>query len=439
MDQFIINGGKPLHGAVRLGGAKNASFKLMIAAALADSGQESRLLNLSHIGDVEVTKKTLEELGLHISTCGERTLFIRTNGSNNPQVPQFAGEKSRGSTLFAGFLLSKLGEAIIPMPGGCCLGVRPVDRHLEALKSLGAHVEYKDNYIHLACKQLVGSHFRFNKKTHTGTEAMIIAAVKAEGKTVIDNAGLEPEIDDLITFLNKMGAKIKREAGDKIIIDGVKHLKGAIHRVMPDRNEAVSYAVAAIATKGDIVVENACKKDLECFLQKLEEAGGKFEISDYGIRFWYDGQLKATDIKTAPEPGFMTDWQPLWGILMTQAQGESSIIEAVHNNRLQYTHQLNQMGAKIELYNPSVDNPENYYEFDWVETDQNMHAAKIIGPTPLKAGDHQIPDLRAGATLTIASLIAQGRSVLSNISHIDRGYEELDERLRQLGADIVRA
>lgn len=437
MSKFIVNGGIPLKGSVRLGGAKNASFKLMITAVLGNT--ESRLLNLSYIGDILVTQKTLKQLGVNITRCGERTVFIRPNGIKSYKIPQFSGEKTRGSTLFAAMLVAKNGKAFIPMPGGCSLGERPIDRHLEALKSLGVKVRCQNNWLYLEAEQLKGANFKFSKKTHTGTEAMILAAVKAKGKTIIENAALEPEIDDMIGFLNKMGARIKRAPLDKIVIEGVKQLKGAIHKIMPDRNEAVSYTVAALATKGDIVVENAREEHLKTFLHKLDEIGAKFRIADYGIRFWYEKPLRGTDIKTAPEPGFMTDWQPLWAILMTQAKGTSHVIEAVHNNRLQFTEQLVKMGAKIKLYNPEIENPDKFYEFDRACDDKNFHAAKIDGPTALKATDLTVPDLRAGAMLTIAALVAKGKSVLDGIEHIDRGYEDLDDRLRQLGARIRRA
>ena len=301
-----------------------------------------------------------------------------------------------------------------------------------------AKIKFKGKFIYLKADVLKGANFKFSKKSHTGTEAMLLAAVKAQGKTVIENAAQEPEVDDLILFLNKMGAKIKRMKGEKIIIQGVKELKGAIHQVMPDRNEAVSYAVAALATKGDIVLENAREKDLKFFLEKLEEIGAKFKIANFGIRFWYQKRLKATDIETAPAPGFMSDWQPLWTTLMTQAKGVSRIIERVHNNRFQFIEQLNRMGAKISFYNPKVGDISKFYQFDDPERDPNFHAVKIAGPTPLKGANLKVTDLRAGATLVFAALIAKGRSVLTNIEHIDRGYEKLDEKLRQLGARIKR-
>ncbi|HUV46625.1 MAG TPA: UDP-N-acetylglucosamine 1-carboxyvinyltransferase [Candidatus Bathyarchaeia archaeon] len=436
MEKFIIQGGVPLMGAVRVGGAKNAGFKQMVAAVLADT--KSRILNLSSISDVEVTGMVLRKMGINVSQCGERSFCLDPNKIKTFKVPQFSGKKTRGSTIFAGMLLSKIGKAVIPLPGGCVLGARPIDRHLQAFKSLGVKLKFAGKYIYLSAKKLRGAKFKFPKKTHTGTEAMLLASVKATGKTVIENAALEPEIDDLILFLTKMGAKIKRAYPDKIIIQGVKHLKGAVHQVMPDRNEAVSYAVAGLATKGDIVLENARQEDLKVFLEKLDEIGACFEISHFGIRFWYEEQLKATDIKTSPAPGFMTDWQPLWTILMTQVRGISNIVERVHNNRFQFVEQLNRMGAKITLYNPKVADPRRFYEFDQEENDPSFHAAKVIGPTPLKGAKLTITDLRAGATLVIAALVTKGRSVLTNIEHIDRGYENLDGKLRQLGARIKR-
>jgi UDP-N-acetylglucosamine 1-carboxyvinyltransferase len=439
MTSFKIIGGTPLKGAVRLGGAKNASFKLMIAA---DCGQgESRLLNMSKIGDVDVTFRTLEALGIKCSRPGDNTVYIMGGELNSDTIPQFAGEKSRASTLFAGLLLNKKGKAIIPHPGGCALGDRTVERHLDGFRAMGATIEETDKATIMTAEGgLHGATYKFDKKSHTGTEALIIAAVQAHGKTIIENAGLEPEIDDLINFFNKMGASISRMGnGETIVIEGVDTLYGATHWVMCDRNEAVSYATMAIATKGDIIVEGAEAKYLTAFLDKLDQVGGRYEVEDYGIRFWYDAPLSATDITTGPEPDFMTDWQPLWTTMMTQAQGESRVVEAVHNNRLAFTSELNKMGANIETYDPQPEDSATFYEFNWPERVNNPHAAKIVGPTPLKGRlDLVVPDLRGGATLVMAAIIADGETHISNIEHIDRGYESFDERLRNLSANIER-
>lgn len=437
MAKFIIHGGKPLKGAVRVGGAKNASFKLMIASLLAKG--ESRLLDVSQIGDVEITKRILKSLGVKVNSPGERTVFVYPDKLKNPEVAKSFGYQSRASIMLAGPLLARFGRAYLPFPGGDKVGRRPIERHLEGLKSLGVKIEAVNGFIRLSCRQLTGARYRFVKNTHTGTETMIMAAVKANGETLLENAALEPEIDDLITYLNKMGAKIKRLPGRKIKIQGVKELKGAIHRIMPDRNEAISYACAALATKGDVIVENMGEEYLPAFLEKVKEAGGRFETGCYGLRFWYEKPLKATKIMTEPHPGFMTDWQPLWTTLMTQAKGESQIIETIYEYRLGYTQDLNKMGAKIKLFNPQVKNPDQFYNFN-LEDDrpEYFHGAKVSGPTALKGMDLVVPDIRTGATLTMAALIAKGKSTLSGIKHIDRGYEELDIRLRELGADIKR-
>lgn len=436
MTSFKIIGGTPLRGAVRIGGAKNASFKLMIAAACGTG--ESRLLNMSSIGDVDVTYKTLEAIGVKCSKPGEGTIYIAGNGINTDTIPHFTGEKTRAATLFAGLLLNKKGRAIIPLPGGCALGDRPVDRHLDGFRAMGATVLCTELGIEMEAKNgLHGATYRFEKKSHTGTESLIIAAVLADGQTIIENAGLEPEIDDLIAFFNNMGAQVKRD-GEKIIINGVKNLHGATHYVMSDRNEAVSYATMAIATGGDVIIEGAKAEHLKAFLTELDKIGGRYEVSDYGIRFWYDKPLKPTDIITAPEPGFMTDWQPLWTTMMTQAHGTSRVIEAVTQHRLAFTQQLCEMGANIKYFDPNPSDPKSYYQFNIPESKVYPHAVTIEGPTPFVGKHLVVPDLRGGATLVMAAILAKGESVIDNIELIDRGYERFDERLCNLSAKITR-
>lgn len=436
MTSFKIIGGTPLKGTVRLGGAKNASFKLMIAAACGEG--ESRLLNMSQIGDVDVTYKTLEAIGVKCSRPGDNTVYLVGNGLSTDTIPSFTGEKTRAATLFAGLLLNKKGRAIIPLPGGCALGERSIERHLDGFRAMGATVLCNDQGIEMVTKDgLHGATYRFSKKSHTGTEALIIAGVLAKGKTVIENAAHEPEIDDLIEFFNKMGGSVKRDQ-DSIIIEGVDTLHGATHHVMPDRNEAVSYATMAIATRGDIIVEGALSDHLTSFLAKLDEIGGCYEISKYGIRFYYNAPLIATDLLTAPEPGFMTDWQPLWTTMMTQAKGVSQVVEAVTQHRLAFTTQLNQMGAKIEYFDPAPPNPSVFYEFNIPETTPYPHAVRVTGPTPLHGTNMIVPDLRGGATLVMAAIMATGESVIDHIELIDRGYAHFDERLRNLSANIVR-
>lgn len=437
MVKLVIQGGKSLKGSVRLGGAKNASFKLMIASLLSEG--ECRLLNFSKIADVDITKNIITLLGGKVKSAGERTLFINSSSITNSVIPKKLGLASRASTMFIGPLLARQKKAVVPMPGGDRLGKRPLERHFEGLKALGAKVRFTNGLFEVRASKLKGAKYHFPKNSHTGTETLIMAAVMAEGKTILDNAAQEPEVDDMIRFLNKMGGKIRRRAPRKIEIIGVKKLKPVIYKIMPDRNEAVSYAIAAVITKGDIIVENARVADLQTFLNKLKEAGGNYEVGNYGIRFFFKDKLKAVDITTKPHPGFMTDWQPLWSILATQASGESQIVEAVHINRFQYAPFLQKMGAKIDYYNPKVKDKESLYNFNIKDDKKDFfHAVKIKGPTSLKAIKADVPDLRAGATLVMAGLIAKGKTVLSGIEHIDRGYEDLDKRLVELGAEIKR-
>jgi UDP-N-acetylglucosamine 1-carboxyvinyltransferase len=301
-------------------------------------------------------------------------------------------------------------------------------------------VEQKEGRIICTSNGLVGARYRFEKNTHTGTETLIMAGVKAKGKTILENAAEETEIDDMIDFLNSMGGRIKRLPGRVIEIEGVEHLHGAIHKIMPDQNQVVSFAVAALATKGDIVVENARVNELESFLEKLDAIGAGYEVGSYGIRFFYKEELHSTDVMTAIHPGFKTDWQPLWVTLMTQAQGTSIVHETISQSRFQYVPSLLEMGATIELFNPVVKNPEEVYNFNWADRkDTDLHAARIRGPSTLRGGTFDIVDLRHGATLMIAGMVAQGETVLHDPKkHIDRGYEGLDDQLNTMGAKIER-
>lgn len=342
--------------------------------------------------------------------------------------------------MFIPPLVAKLGKAVAPAPGGDKIGVRPLERHFDGLKAMGIHVTQKDGlYIAEAPAGLSGTTYRFEKNTHTGTETLILAAVLARGKTILENAAEEPEIDDLIAFINQMGGRIRRRAHRVIEIDGVSALHGAIHKLMPDRNEAVSYACAAIATKGDVVIENARAQDLTAFLDKLEEIGAGYEVGQYGIRFFYKQPLRSADVTTEIHPGFMTDWQPLWATLLTQCEGTSVIHETIMQNRFQYVEPLIEMGAKIERYNPEVSHPEKVYNFNLSDDKPEFfHALRVTGPTHLQAGEFTVWDLRHGATLIMAAMIADGTSIIHGVEHVDRGYERLDERLRSMGAHIVR-
>lgn len=433
----MIRGGTPLRGCVRAGGAKNASYKLMIAALL--GSDESRLLNLPNISDVTMVSEVMQSLGAEVVSAGEQTLFIRPQGLNSAQIATEYGEASRASTLFLGPLLAKFGRAELPLPGGDKIGKRPLERHLDGLQAMGVTLTQENGILLAQTQGLKGTTYRFNKNTHTGTETLILAAVLAQGKTVLENAAEEPEVDDLITFLNAMGARIRRRAFRVIEIEGVTHLTGAIHKIMPDRNEVVSYACGAIASKGDIVVENARAEDLTAFLTKLQEAGAGFEVGQYGIRFFYQGALRATDVETQIHPGFMTDWQPLWATLVCQAEGDSIIHETVMQNRFQYVETLVKMGAKILPLQPRVPNPDEFYNFEWADSQPNdIHAIKISGPTLFLGGEFAVHDLRAGATTLLAAISGTGTTTLHQIEQIERGYQNLETKLRSLGANIER-
>lgn len=434
---FVVQGGTPLRGSVRVGGAKNAAYKLMIAALLGN--HESRLLNLPMISDVAMVAEVMRGLGAEVVPAGEQTLFIRPEKLQSWEISDKYGEASRASTLFLGPLLAKFGRASVPLPGGDKIGKRPLERHMDGLTAMGVTLRQENGRLIAETAGLKGTTYRFNKNTHTGTETLIMAAVLAEGMTVLENAALEPEIDDLIEYLNAMGARIRRRAFRVIEIEGVPALTGAIHAVMPDRNEAVSYACAAIASKGDVVIENARAEDLTAFLNKLEEIGAGFEVGSFGIRFFYKGPLRAADVETQIHPGFMTDWQPLWATLVCHAEGESIIHETVMQNRFQYVATLQQMGATIAPFQPAVTNPEESYNFEWKDAQpSDIHAIKITGPTDFHGGEFQVHDLRAGATTLLAAISGTGTTILHNIEQIERGYQKLESQLRLLGAQIER-
>ncbi|MBT7309272.1 MAG: UDP-N-acetylglucosamine 1-carboxyvinyltransferase, partial [Candidatus Pacebacteria bacterium] len=341
MSTYIVTGGTPLSGSVRVGGAKNASYKIMIASLLGDS--PSRLLNFSKISDVKLVADMISSLGANAKLMGERAYFVDPQNFSRFSLDSDYGRASRASTMFIPVLLHKFGQAVVPFPGGDKIGKRPLERHFDGLIALGATVEANGDLITVKAERLKGTHYKFKKNTHTGTETLIMAAVKAQGITTLENAAQETEVDDLIKFLNSMGGKIKRIKSRTIEIGGVDKLHGSIHKIMPDQNQVISFACAAIATKGDIIVENTQAKDLLSFLEKLDEIGGGYELGEYGIRFFYKKPLTATNLETAPHPGFKTDWQPLWTTLITQAKGESTVHETVSQSRFNYTDALIKM------------------------------------------------------------------------------------------------
>lgn len=437
MSKYIINGGKPLSGEVSIRGAKNATYKEIIATLL--SPQKSQITNISQITDVHITLSIAESLGSKVSAIGQHTIEIETPKIISSTVPHGTGEKSRTSFIFSAPLLARTGQAIIPFPGGDKLGARPLDRLFQCFESMNIKTEEKGDLIIFTTNKIKATNFTFSKPSHTVTETVIMAAVLAQGTTVLHNTALEPEIDDLITMLNSMGAKItrdKREHG-KITITGVSSLHGTQHQVIADRNEAVTFACATLATKGSVNILRIYPKSINTFLNTIEKMGAQVIRGFDEVNICWIKPLKAVDVETGPEPGFMTDWQALFSLVLTQAVGCSSIIERVFPSRFQHIAILNQMEVNTKFFNPNISDPNEYYQFN-IENDkpEYFHGVKIYGPTKLKSANIKVNDLRAGATATLAALTAPGKSVIEGVEFIERGYEKLADRLKSLGADI---
>ncbi len=436
MNKYIIKGGKKLSGEVTVSGAKNVVLPAIVAACLTKETVEIK--NVPLIADFFIMLDLIKEIGGVVTLSGH-TVKIKVEEINNIKIPLEMGAKIRTSSMFVSPLLARRGEALIPNPGGCRIGARPIDRHIEGLVAMGAESTYssQDGYFHLKTAGLTGATYKFSKNSHTGTESLLLAAVLAKGRTVIENAAEEPEVDDLIMLLVSMGAKIKRESPRKIVIEGTASLHGTSYTIMPDRNEVVTFAVLSALTGGNIIVNHVRTVDIQGFLTEFEKAGGAWETKNSKTRFYIKKEIKPTDIVTAPHPGFMTDWQGPWAIFMTQAQSISTIHETVYENRFGYVDELSKMGANLKYYQPKVKNPKVFYNFNYSEEDsENKQALKIRGKTPLHNAVLDISDLRAGATLVIGSLIASGESVIYGVEYLERGYEAFDKRLTLLGAEI---
>lgn len=428
--KFIVKGGKPLFGEVTLAGAKNAVSKMMVASLLTD--EPCILENVPQIGDVAIIVELLTHIGSEIEIAGG-TAKITTPTIKNSRVLQLS-RRNRIPILALGPLLARAGVAEVPILGGDKIGPRPVDIHLEALSKLGAQLRItKESYQATAPKGLHGAEIELRFPSVGATENVILAAVLAEGKTVLKNAALEPELMSLIMMLQKMGAIIELCPPRTITIEGVKKLHGVTHRIMPDRNEAISFACLAIATGGRIITKGAVQADLLTFLNTVRRMGAEYEVTNDGIAFSRPNSLRALSIETATHPGFMTDWQQPLCVLLTQAKGISTIHETIYEDRFGYALDLTEMGANIKV---STECPHG--ERCRFEGKKIYHTATIEGPTPLKSANLQVRDLRSGMVDILAALVAQGVSEVTGVEEIDRGYERIDERLRQLGADITR-
>jgi UDP-N-acetylglucosamine 1-carboxyvinyltransferase len=430
--KFLLKGGKPLHGSIKISGAKNAASKLIIASLLTDEPVHITNCPIS-IGEILVTKSICEALGSKFKKFKNNELIVQTKKIQDISFSSSLGLINRIGVLTAGPLLIREGEARIPKPGGDQIGARPIDFHLDALIKLGASVkENKDSYS-LKAKRLVGADITLPYPSVGATENILITAARAIGKTTIHNAAVEPEIMDLIMFLQKMGAIIDVKTDRTIVITGVEKLGSVEHSVIPDRLEAASFACAAIASKGDVTIYDAQHEDMITFLNTIRLIGAEYEVLKNGIRFYYKGDLKPINIETDVHPGFMTDWQPPMTILLTQAKGISTLHETVYENRFGYIRELNKMGADIELTRDCLGMPCRYYGTDY------HHSAIIRGKTELKGSDEIIvPDIRAGFSYLVAAIIAKGETLVHGIHYIDRGYEKIEEKLSKLGATIKR-
>lgn len=431
MPKFIVKGGKPLFGEITLSGAKNAVSKLMIASLLTD--EPCILENVPDIGDTSITAELMENIGSTIEIAG-KTARLHTEIVKTSRVPSLS-RRNRIPILALGPLLARVGEAEVPILGGDKIGPRPVDIHLQALAKLGAQIQITKGSYHAWAPDggLHGAEIELRFPSVGGTENAILAAVLARGKTMIMNAALEPEIIELIKMLQKMGAIIEMCPPRTITIEGVEKLHGVTHRIMPDRNEAVSFACLAIATGGRVLVKDAVQEHLITFLNTVRRMGAEYEVTDDGIAFSRSGSLYPLEIRTDVHPGYMTDWQQPLAVLLTQAKGISTIHETIYEDRFGYALDLKEMGADIKI---STDCPPN--EPCRFEGKGLYHFAVMHGPTQLSSKNLHVRDLRSGMVDILAALVAQGVSEIEGVEEIDRGYEKIDERLRQLGADITR-
>lgn len=437
-DAFVIQGGSKIEGEITLAGSKNIALKVLIAAMLVDG--EVVIRNVPRIGDVEELLHLMQLLGVTITWDSEHTIRIDARQMSESEVDLLHGSKIRVSFLLFAPLLQRFGQCRIPNPGGCRLGARSIDRIVEGLVQLGAEVEYESDTGYYDAK-LVGKPrgtYRFAKPSHTGTELLIMFATLGEDEVVIENAALEPEIDELISFLTHCGAHIHRD-GARIAVKGVRRLQQAQeYTVAPDRNEAVTYATLAIASGGSVHLMNITEAQFPAFVEAIRRTSSTVEARGEGIYFKAPEVIAPVNIVTQVHPGFMTDWQPNWAVLMTQAKGTSTIHETIFENRFAYVEELLKLGADIRYYQPVVDNPRDVYQFSYNPDDIYLQAIEIRGPSELHGGALQVHDLRAGATLLIGALIAQGESVITNIQTLDRGYEAIEKKVNALGGHVKR-
>jgi UDP-N-acetylglucosamine 1-carboxyvinyltransferase len=419
MDKFIIEGGPPLQGEVTISGAKNSALPLLAATILAPG--QHQLSNVPKLLDVKTMGRLLEKLGAEVDhsrlSC-ENILTINTDNLNNATAPYEMVKTMRASILVLGPLLARKGQAEVSLPGGCAIGARPVNLHLKGLEALGAQIQVEHGYIKAQARKLRGREIHFDTSTVTGTENLLMAAVLAEGTTVLNNAAMEPEVTELAEVLSSMGARISGAGTERLIIEGVKDLKPISHEIMPDRIEAGTFLLAAAITSGDLVIKKARMEHLHALVDKLQEAGVQISESNEGLSVRRRGPLVSVDIKTQAYPGFPTDMQAQFMALMCLVPGGLSVItETVFENRFMHVLELQRMGAEIRI---------------------EGHSALVHGVASLSGSKVMATDLRASASLVLAGMVADGTTEVARIYHLDRGYENLEQKLNKLGARIQR-
>jgi UDP-N-acetylglucosamine 1-carboxyvinyltransferase len=418
MDKFVIRGGNPLLGTVRISGAKNAALPAMAAALLTD--EPVVLENIPQVRDIETTRRLLAAMGAEVELgygrAQHRTTICCRN-LNSPEASYELVKTMRASTLVLGPLLARCGTARVSLPGGCAIGARPIDLHIKGLERLGATIVQEHGYVDARAERLKGAEIVFDKITVTGTEDLLMAATLAEGETVMQNCAREPEVADLADLLNKMGAKIEGAGTATIRIRGVPKLRGAKHRIIPDRIEAATFIIAGVLTDGDLNISGCEPAHLGALLQKLQEVGVKTKQTRDSVRVEGTSNLKAADVVTEEYPGFPTDMQAQFMALATQAEGTSVITENIFENRFMHAQEMVRMGANIKI---------------------EGRRAVVRGKSPLSGAAVLASDLRASASLVLAALVAEGETIIDRVYHIDRGYENIEEKLRGVGAQIRR-
>jgi UDP-N-acetylglucosamine 1-carboxyvinyltransferase len=416
LQKIVIRGGARLAGEVRVSGSKNAALPILASSLLASG--KSIYRNVPALGDVGTMGKLLGRLGAEFSEVSKGVAHVDTSGVNEMEAPYELVKTMRASVLVLGPLLARHGQARVSLPGGCAIGARPIDQHLKGLAAMGARIELEHGYVNARARRLRGATIVFDMVTVTGTENLMMAAALARGRTTMENAAQEPEVEELGRVLNKMGAKVRGAGTSMVTIEGVDELQPVEHAIIPDRIEAGTLLVAAAITRGDVLVRDCLPEHLEAVIAKLRATGAEVSAEGDGIRVRGKSEFKPADISTQPFPGFPTDMQAQFMVLMTRARGQSVLAETIFENRYMHVPELQRMGADIVV---------------------EGRTAVVRGPTKLTGATVMATDLRASACLVLAGLIAEGKTDILRIYHLDRGYDRLDKKLRTLGADVRRA